>query len=548
MSFPNVTLFTKPDCQYCDRAKAVLRQEGIPYQEHDVTLDPHRSQASVYLSGARTVPQIFVGRYHINSAEDLEALERTGRLRRLIQNAFRKNGTPLTWDDLPPEELQEGAQDLVLRSYIPPSDGSRTSDQEAWPILHFYKTFFGFWPNTYAYLHHWPEAYKLTAMGLIMSAVGAARQTIGNDMMFTTAYATSNAHGCSYCQVHSATTGGEHSLDVIEAMERAKQGEFGTDNPFGPFEVALTELAAKATLNQVSTELLDQIKELEFQGWGTTVSAEANIQGAALIAAAFGFLNVFNDLIGLEIEGDWFEQANHRLGIEAGRHGSQDHNPSNLDYELPEGGPSFADMIQRYEEGVGDLETYVQQEFGVMPAWLQAWPRGLRKQQAYVYGELMGNRDHSFLSAELKHLMARVSAIAKDHAQLAALEGFMAYHVAEDKDRALDRIRYCFLAATHGEGSDSLFSEKEQLALQLAWLSAQIPLTTPGRFIKPVLLHYSPKELIQLIVVCSIASMTQRFVAVVRPPMELKVEAFLAEFGLEEEPLALRYPTPIHWA
>ncbi|MEL7315509.1 MAG: glutaredoxin [Cyanobacteria bacterium P01_A01_bin.123] len=33
---PNITLFTKPGCPYCDRAKAVLNQLGLTYEERNV--------------------------------------------------------------------------------------------------------------------------------------------------------------------------------------------------------------------------------------------------------------------------------------------------------------------------------------------------------------------------------------------------------------------------------------------------------------------------------------------------------------------------------
>lgn len=35
-----VTLFAKPGCTLCDRAKAVLDREGIAYREVDINSDP----------------------------------------------------------------------------------------------------------------------------------------------------------------------------------------------------------------------------------------------------------------------------------------------------------------------------------------------------------------------------------------------------------------------------------------------------------------------------------------------------------------------------
>lgn len=538
MTQPTVTLFSKPNCQYCDRAKAVLKRAEVSYKEYDVTVNQRNADASVYLSGVATVPQIFIGDYHINGAEDLEQLETTGRLKKLLERS-REN---LLLDTFSDEELHQGAKDFALREYIPQSDGSRDEDEESWPILHFYKEFFGFWPNTFAYLHHWKEAYKLFVYCHNFSAVGYGKQSLGMMLMCAVAYSTSNAHGCSYCQVHSAATAGEQSLGIVEQFKQARQGKARENNPFGSYEIALANLSAEATRNQVEASRIDSIYKLADDEYKAT----GNIEGIKLITAAFGFLNVFNDLTGLEIEGDWARQASEKVGIKAGRHGAADSNPANLNYEIPEGSLSIEDMLAKYDRAVGELETYVKREFGLLPAWMQKWPKPLQKRHAYLYGELMGNREHSLITSELKHLMARVSAIAKNHNYLAAVEGYMAYHTATNREQAIARISQCFTAATNGEVTSSIFSEKEKAALKLAWLSAQVPLITPYRLIKAAIELYKPEQLVHLIVVCSIASMVQRFVAIAQPEMETEVAQFCNQNSLETDSLILRYPLSLN--
>lgn len=520
-------IFSKPNCQYCARAKAVLKRAEIDYQEYDVTTSQRNADASVYLSGVVTVPQIFIGDYHINGAEDLEKLEATRRLKQLLK--IGKGNLAL--DTLSNEELHQGAKDFALREYIPKSDGSKDKDEESLPILHFYKEFFGFWPNTFAYLHHWKEAYKLFVYCHNFSAVAYGKQFLSLKLMSAIGYTTSNAHGCSYCQVHSAATGGEQSLNVVEQLKQARQGK---DSPFDESDLALADLAAAASKNQVNEALRDRLQSSNVD--------QHSMVGTKMITSAFGFLNVFNDLTGLEIEGDWARQAQEKVGIEAGRHGSEDTNPANLDYEIPKGNLTIEDMLAKYDRAIGELKIYAQKEFGLLPAWMQNWPQPLRKRHAYLYGELMGNREDTIISAELKHLMARVSAIAKGHDYLAAVEGYMAYHTAGNKERASDRIRKCFIAATNRGDTRSTFNEKEQAALQLAWLSAQVPLTTPYRFIKNAIALYQPEELVHLIVVCSVASMVQRFVAITQPEMEKEVNEFCTKHSMETDSIKLRYP------
>lgn len=537
MTQPKVTLFSKPNCNYCARAKAVFKRVNINYQEYDVKANQRNADASVYFSGAATVPQIFIDSYHINGAEDLEKLEKSGRLTKLLE----MNTGDLSLEKLSDAQLHEGAKDIALRDYIPQSDGSHDKDEEILPILHFYKEFFGFWPNTFAYLHNWIKAYKLFVYCQNFSAVGYAKQALGMKNISAVGYSTSNAHGCSYCQVHSVATMGEQSLDMVGKFKKASQGQTLENNPFNQFEVAIAKLAGDATLNRVEDSFIENIRSLATEVPGE-VNPDASIQATLLVTASFGFLNVFNDLTGLEIEGDWARQASEQVGIEGGRHSTGNSNPSNLDYEIPEGNLSIQDMLAKYNSEIDNLDIYLEQELGLFPAWIEKWTQPLQKHHAYIYVELMNERNYSLISAELKHLMARVSAIAKNHDYLAAAEGYFAYHTATDKENAVERVRQCYLAATNQGDINNLFNEKERAALQFAWVSAQTPLTTPYRFVEAAIKQFQPQELVHLIVVCSIASMVQRFVAAAKPEIEPIVNQFFDKHSLETDTLALRYP------
>ncbi|MEO0986701.1 MAG: glutaredoxin domain-containing protein [Cyanobacteria bacterium J06639_14] len=532
-----IHIFTKPGCPYCERAKAVLTEAGLSYVQHDVKASQRNANGSIYASGVATVPQIFFGDYHINGAEDLEALQQAGSM---LELAWAKANNDLQLDQVSDAELARGAEDVLLREHIPSSDGSRDDDPESWPALHFYKQLFGFWPNCFEYLHPWPEAYKLFMYCQNIPAVKMAQEILGEAMMYACAFATSNAHGCNYCQVHAAT-GDEASVGVMQQLKAAREGNY--DGAIGPFEVALADLAAAATTNQVTPELLARIRELAPQSRNPSQNADQSIIGAGLMAASLGFLNVFNDLTGVEVEGDLMQKGK-AIGIEAGRHGASEANPSNLDYDIPEDGPSIAELAAKYEDKVGDLNAYAQREFGVMPAWFGAFPAAMRKRHAYLYGEIVGERAHTIFAAELKHLMLRVAAIARGHDNLAADEAFMAYHTSRDSAVTLQRIKLCFAVATGRTEPKSLFSAREHAALQLAWLSAQQPLTTPQRFVQPVIDTFEPAELVHLITVCSISSLIQRFSAVTKPEIAPKVVNFLGENDIETQTLAIRYPMP----
>ena len=66
-----VTVFTREGCPYCVRAKGMLRDAGIQYEE--LVLNRDYTEASLRaVSGRATVPQVFINGTHIGGSDDLE--------------------------------------------------------------------------------------------------------------------------------------------------------------------------------------------------------------------------------------------------------------------------------------------------------------------------------------------------------------------------------------------------------------------------------------------------------------------------------------------
>ena len=55
-----LTVYSKNDCPYCDRAKALLESKGVPFTEVNIENDPE-SRQMLLDQGLRSVPQIFHG-------------------------------------------------------------------------------------------------------------------------------------------------------------------------------------------------------------------------------------------------------------------------------------------------------------------------------------------------------------------------------------------------------------------------------------------------------------------------------------------------------
>jgi glutaredoxin 3 len=76
-----VTLYTKTYCGYSKRAKALLSEQGVEFEDIDVTEDESRFAEMVErANGSTTVPQIFIAGRHIGGFTELAELHERGEL------------------------------------------------------------------------------------------------------------------------------------------------------------------------------------------------------------------------------------------------------------------------------------------------------------------------------------------------------------------------------------------------------------------------------------------------------------------------------------
>ena len=81
----HVQIYTTMMCPYCHRAKALLEDKGVAFEEIDVSRDPELRRNMVQAAGGRmTVPQIFVNDKHIGDCDEIYAFERAGKLDALL--------------------------------------------------------------------------------------------------------------------------------------------------------------------------------------------------------------------------------------------------------------------------------------------------------------------------------------------------------------------------------------------------------------------------------------------------------------------------------
>jgi glutaredoxin 3 len=85
---PTITMYTTAMCGYCTRAERFLTAKGVDRIEKiRVDLEPALRVAMMERTGRRSVPQIYIGDFHVGGYEELVALDRAGRLGALLAGA-----------------------------------------------------------------------------------------------------------------------------------------------------------------------------------------------------------------------------------------------------------------------------------------------------------------------------------------------------------------------------------------------------------------------------------------------------------------------------
>lgn len=84
----HVLMYSSGVCPYCTMAERLLKSKGVDVIEKiRIDLEPQQRIAMMEKTGRRTVPQIYIGDTHVGGFDDLNALDRGGKLDALLQGA-----------------------------------------------------------------------------------------------------------------------------------------------------------------------------------------------------------------------------------------------------------------------------------------------------------------------------------------------------------------------------------------------------------------------------------------------------------------------------
>ncbi len=86
----HVKMYTRRYCGYCSAAERLLDRKGVAYENIDCSNDPETRHWLVEVTGRTTVPQIFINGQSIGGFDDMNALDRAGKLDAMLAEAPAK--------------------------------------------------------------------------------------------------------------------------------------------------------------------------------------------------------------------------------------------------------------------------------------------------------------------------------------------------------------------------------------------------------------------------------------------------------------------------
>ena len=84
MSSPKVIIYGNASCPFCGAARMLLTKRSVEFENISVTGDASLFEEMQQKSGRRSVPQIFIDDYHVGGFDELDALNRSGELDKLL--------------------------------------------------------------------------------------------------------------------------------------------------------------------------------------------------------------------------------------------------------------------------------------------------------------------------------------------------------------------------------------------------------------------------------------------------------------------------------
>lgn len=507
-----IVIFSKPHCSHCDGVKARLKANAIPYHDIDVSDDSDKQQLMTFLTERYTVPQIFFQDMHIGGAVEFKLLKKP-ELLECAKTALNEPGEPSFLTAKYDEQVLAQSV-LPLRTVLDAPNLDEIVDQPAMaPAVTFYKGGFGHIPNAFQYLMLKPEQTAVW-MALEACTLNLAIQSIGEGFA-PVAFTSAMTAGCSYCAAHTFDRG-VRALGADSQIMNTLHDWLRNDYPIDSLLLSekhrvLVKLARATTDFTLAGSDLEKLREAIGLD---TLNRFCDGVGNSLIT--MGFLNRFNDMVGIEVEasvkqhvGAVFDDA-----WQWGVHNTEDQldalayvDSSNA---LSPFNPDAADTVKALimEQALPFVEKYEDYEDWQLPAWLNSFKDAETRRSAMALYQSTLNVGS--VASTTKHQMAFALAMLTGFDAIAKEESRIALSQTMDGQKINLDLKLKLIAEGAWQDS-SLFSIEEQLALRLADCATQSPPLVSGGLARALNKHFSASEIVEMVMALCTIGVAQRW-------------------------------------
>lgn len=84
MTEKSIVMYSRAACPFCVAARNIFRGKNLTWTEVSLDAEPDKRAEMISRTGRKTVPQIFIGDFHVGGFDDLNALEQAGDLDRIL--------------------------------------------------------------------------------------------------------------------------------------------------------------------------------------------------------------------------------------------------------------------------------------------------------------------------------------------------------------------------------------------------------------------------------------------------------------------------------
>jgi len=88
MNAKPIIMYSRATCPFCVAARNLFKSKQATWTEVSLDAEPDKRAEMISRTGRKTVPQIFIGDFHVGGFDDLNALERAGKLDGVLQGSI----------------------------------------------------------------------------------------------------------------------------------------------------------------------------------------------------------------------------------------------------------------------------------------------------------------------------------------------------------------------------------------------------------------------------------------------------------------------------